>query len=159
MAALMTVDEVGVAWRAAVARMQEGRRNEYRSYTRAEQLRAELDGRTLPRLDLNAPEFRGPRTLAEFLDDRVIERGRLAGMPETPLLVTIAEAARGGAEAAVRVVRLARQLEPRIQLVVYRNLEIWRASGDADATGARGLVAAVLAEWSRFRLPDREPDE
>lgn len=158
-AALMTRDEIGTTFRAVLDRYRQDRRNEYRSYSRAELLRAELDGRVLPRHDLSSPEYRGPATLGEWLDDRVLEWGRLAGDPAAPFLVTLAEAARGGADAAVRVVREARRLEPRAQLTVFRNLELWRRLGDSDRGGADGVIAAVLGEWSRLRLPEADPDE
>lgn len=160
-AALMTRDEMGAVFRAAVARLREGRRNVYQSYSRADRLRAELDGRTLPSASIFSPEFRGPETVAEFFDDRIIEWGKMPGDPVAPVLLAIADAAREDLEAAVRMVKTARQLDKRAQWTAYQNLLKWKqGSRSANATAAaERIVNTVLGEWSRLHLAEGNPDD
>ena len=146
------------AWEAARER-REARRNVYQSYTEAEELRARLEGRTLERVSIMAPQFRGPSTAAEFFDDRILERNSsFWGLRETPVLIEVAAAAREGAEAAVRAVKAARQLDRPAQWVVCQSITAW-GRGDAAKTGADQAVNAVLREWSRLRLQQGDPDD
>ena len=143
---------------AAARERLEARRNVYRSYTDTEELRARLEGRTLPRVPLDAPDFRGPETVSEFFDSRLIERRQFFGCPEVPLLYEVAEAARQDAAAAVRALKAARKLDPRTQWVIHQAITEWRRCEGADKTGAERTVSALLAEWSRLRLAEEDPD-
>lgn len=136
----------------------EARRNVYRTYTEAEELRARLEGRTLPRTGLYEPDYRQPSSIGEFFDDRVIEWGGLLGDPAVPVLFAIAAAAREGQAAAVRAVKAARGLDAEAQWVVFQNLTAWRQEATAVTTGAAGVVGAVLAEWARAGFADERPD-
>ncbi len=118
-----------------------------------------MEARELPRDSLYAPEFREPSSVAEFFDDRVLERDRqFWDLPETPLLLEVADAARESADAAVRAVRAARRLDVRVQWVIYQNLVLWKGGNKAATTGADRIVSAVLGEWSRLRLTAEDPD-
>jgi hypothetical protein len=149
--------EMAAARAEAIGRKKQDRRNVYTTYTDAEELRARLDGVTLPRVGINAPEFRDPVTLAEFWDDRVIEWSG-QGFPEAPVMTAVAVAVRdGGADAARAAVAAARLLEPAVQWSVYLNLKRWEALGDAARFGADRTVGQVLGEWSRLKLPTEDP--
>lgn len=152
----MSID-VAEARRAAVERLQE-RRNVWESHTEAEQRRAWVDGRALPRMDIFAPEVRPGQTLGEWLDDRVLERTALAGFPETQVLTGILEAARQGQGDAVKAVKAARQLDRGVQAVAYRNVLAWKGHADAPKVGAEALMNAVLTEWERLGLATEDPD-
>jgi hypothetical protein len=146
-------------YQAALERVK-ARRNEWRSCSEAERRRAWVECRELPpRQDLNVPSLRPPETAADFFDDRICEWAGLRGDPVMPVLLAVADAARGGADAAVKAVRAARQLDVRAQWVACQNLSIWRQHGHAAKTGADRIVAAVLGEWSRLKLARTDPDE
>lgn len=149
--------DVRQARQAALGRMQ-ARVNICESYSESERLRARLDERTLPKVDLYAPKFRPPATLAEWIDDRVLERAPLTGCPETGPLVTLLEAMRQGRAEAVKAVRAARALDRGAQAVAYRNIVAWRQQADAAKLGAETLINAVDAEWSRQHLAERDDD-
>jgi hypothetical protein len=151
-------DEVAAAYAAALERKQD-RRNVYRSYTEAERRQAWLKDRPLPNISINAPEFREPKTAGEFFDDRIIERGKLTGFPETPVLVAIAAAARESAAAAVAAAKAAKGLERPVQAVAYANLLLWKGHPEAGVTDAERVVVAVLNEWSRLRLTETMEDD
>lgn len=159
MTAVIARDPLAAARQAALERYEQ-RRNQYESHTDAEHRHAWLEGRSLPRQDLFAPIFRAPQTLGEWLDDRVLERnGVLLTCPETRILIAVAEAAREGTGAAVRAVRAARQLGRAAQWVTYQCLVQWKDRDDAGKTGGEQLVSAVLAEWSKLRLAQKDPDD
>ncbi len=158
----MSRGEVAEAYAAAAARKRQDRTNTYTSYTE-EELRAKLEGRTLKKVSMYSPPFRPPESEAEWWDDRIIAHGSAlggGGFPEAPVLVAVAVAAReGGADAAVKAVRAARQLEPRVQWGAYQNLLIWKSNDLAlRCFGADWVVGRVLAEWSRLRLPEADPE-
>lgn len=148
--------QVAAARQAALARLRGTRRNPDAGHTEAERRQAWAEGRELPRLDLYGPQWKPPAVPAEFFDDRVIEWGRL-GFAETPVMVTIAAAGRDGAAAAVQAVRAAREVAPAVAWNVFQNMERWRAHDDAVRTGADRVVAAMLGEWGRLRLPEADP--
>jgi hypothetical protein len=116
-----------------------------------------LEGRPDPGVVNNwsGPEFNPPETLGEWLDDRLTERTWLYGMPDTAVLFAIAEAAREGRAAAVAAVRQARKLTPRQQYVVRSVLAAWRTTRFLEADA---LMAAVIAEWRRLKLADKQLD-
>lgn len=152
--------DVRPLYEAAIGRLKRDRSNDVRSYTREEEREARMDGRTLPRHDWNAPDYRDARTAAEFFDDRIITHGSPLGggsMPAAPVLVAVADAARESAAAAVEALAAARQLEPQVQFNVYRNLLLWKSAADAGTTGAAVTVSALLREYSRLRLPEEDP--
>jgi hypothetical protein len=150
---------LAATWQAGVDR-REARREPYKSHTGAEKRQAWLEGRTLASGDVFAPEFRAPQTAAEYFDDRIIERNRsLWELPETALLLEVADAARGGAEAAVKAVKAARRLDVRTQRVVHANLTRWKRGDEAAQAGAERTINAVLGEWSRLRLAQTESEE
>ena len=154
----MTRDEIAAAWKAALERKQ-ARKQEYTTYTDAEELRARLEGVTLERVGLYAPDYKDPRTAAEWWDDRIAERNRSHwDFPQTPLLATLAvllhDGDAGGARAALKA---ARGLEPAVQWCAYRNLLLWRGHADASRFGAERAVDQVLAEWERLKLPTEDP--
>ena len=133
------------------------RENVYRSYTLQEERQAWLEGRDLERVSISAAPFRDPETLAEWLDDRVIEWGQqlLQGSPEAAVIVTVAEAAREGAAAAVRALGAAKQLTPAAAWNVYQTLQGW--PGADDRRLGADLAAALTAEWRRLKLPEKDP--
>jgi hypothetical protein len=149
---MTTEAEIDPAYRAARARLEE-RRNHWTTYGEAEHLRAKLDGRTLRESSTSDPEFGPAATAAEAWDDLVIRGGGPLnrGFPEYRFLAVLAVAARdGGAAAAVKSVKGARQLTPAQQAATYRNLEsLKKDAGFADVERA---FSAVLAEWERIGL-------
>ena len=149
--------DVGEAYAAAVER-RKARANHYRSYSDSDELKARLEGRTLERVSITAPEYREPSSPAEFWDERIIEAGGAAkrSWPELAFLAGLAAAARDGEAAARAAVRDARQLEPAQQWAAFQNLVRWKA--DAARFGAERTVNAVLTEWSRWDLAEEEPD-
>lgn len=153
----MTREEIGEAFRAALARFQE-RKYVYRSYSEAERRAAWVEARELPRPDMSR-EYRPAETLAEWADDVVLLWGRpsMTGQPEAPLIVTLAEAARDSAQAAVKVLKEARTLEPAVQWVVYQNIGHWQRHDRAGRLGTDRLALALLAEWERLKLPVTDP--
>jgi hypothetical protein len=158
MAALMTREQVAEAHKAAMGR-KEARRQVYTTYTDAEELRARLDGVTLPRVGLYAPDYRDPSTGAEWWDDRVAERNSSTwGFPETPLLTALAVLLHDGDDDGAReALKAARGMEPAVAWCVYRNLGHWQKHPDASRFGADRAVGRVLAEWERLRLPAEDP--
>jgi len=151
---MTTAAEIDPAYRAARARLEE-RRNRYVTYTEQEELRAKLDGVELPRVGMYAPEFRAPATAAEAWDDVVVRLGGPLnrGWPEHRYLAAVAAAARdGGAAAAVKAVKDARQLEPAQQHAVYKNLLSLEKDPDKRFADVQQVVRAVLAEWERLDL-------
>ena len=130
------------------------------SHSVVERRQAWLEGRELPRMDLYAPEFRPPRTPAEFFDDLIIQWGRMPAFPECPLLLAVAVPAQAGdTAAAVKAVKAAKGLERPVQASVYRNFEAWRTHADAVDTGASSTVLAVEAEWERLKLATTTEDD
>ena len=156
-AAMMTDGEVQAAYRAALERKKTGRRNEYRSYSVAQERRAWLEGQELERVSIYSGEYRDPADLGQWLDDRVIDWAHHRGTREAPLMITLAEAAREGTAAAVKALSAARGLPPDVQWTVYRNLQSWRSLDETGRLGADMLAAALLAEWSRLKLPEADP--
>lgn len=157
----MTRAELDAAYAAAFERKQ-ARRNVYNPYTEQERRQAWLEDRELPpRLGLYAPEFAEPKTAAEFWDDRVIAHGSplgFGGLPESLVLVAVAVAAQESAMAAVYALGAGKRLEPPVQWVVFQNLQNWRGTDDADRLGMRGTVDGLIAEWSRLRLQETDPE-
>lgn len=151
----MSVD-VAEARRAAAGRLRD-RENTFESHTEAEELRARLEGRTLPRQDIYAPRFRPPGNLGEWLDDRVLEASGLAGFPGAPVLAGILEGMREGPAGAVNAVRGARQLDRAAQAAVFRNIQALRRDA-AGRFGADTLLNAAEGEWARLRLAAEDPD-
>ena len=145
-------------YEAALARVRECR-VPYEAFSELDRHKAWLDGRTLPKADIYASELREPRSAAEYFDRKICEWGGLLSDPVAPVLLAIADAAREGAEAAVRAVKAARKLDERAQWTAYRNLSRWRQGHEAARTGADRIVLAVEAEWARLRLADTDPDE
>ncbi|HEY1914249.1 MAG TPA: hypothetical protein VGH27_01625 [Streptosporangiaceae bacterium] len=158
MSVTMDVD-VGAVYLAARERLEE-RANVYRSHTEAEKRQAWLRGEELSGPGIYSDPYRAPGTLAEWLDDRIVERNSsFHQCPETGVLFAILAAAReGGATAAVAAVRPARQLDPRAQWTAYENVRSWRGHPAAAKFAADSLMNAVLAEWSRLRLAEEDPD-
>lgn len=158
MAAVMTREAMAAAYRAALERKKRERRNEYQSYSLAEERQAWVEGRTLKRISISAPEYRDPENLAEWIDDRLIERRvALHGLPESPVLYAVLAAARESTAAAAGALKAARGLAPAVQYCVYENLQLWRQSDAAGRTGADRLAAALSGEWSRLKLPEQDP--
>jgi hypothetical protein len=144
--------------RAAVRRKR-ARRFAPVSPSLAERRAAFIEGRTLPAIDWNAPEFTAPRDLGEWLDDRLTEvspwpHGR---DPVTAVLFAIVEGAReGGPAAAVAAVRRAKRLDGNAQYRAYSCLVRWRGRRD---TVAEPVMNAVIGEWRRLGLAESEPDD
>lgn len=151
---MTTAAEIEPAYRAARARLEE-RRNHWTTYTEAEHLRAKLEGRTLRESSMNDPEFRPAATAGEAWDDLVVRLiGPLnRGDPGFRFLGGLAAAAReGGAAAAVKSVKEARQLVPAHQHVTYKNLlSVEKDPGERFAD-VQQVLRAVLAEWKRLDL-------
>lgn len=160
MTATMTAaDPLAVTWEAARERV-EARRNRWRSYTEAERRQAWVENRELPRQSSSDPAFRAPETLGEWLDDRITERHRqFWSYPETRVLIAIADAARGGAEAAVKAATPARSLDRRAQWGAYSNLLEWKREHEAAKLGADRIINAVLRAWEKSGLAAEDPDE
>jgi hypothetical protein len=153
---MITAVDMQEARAAAAVRKQE-RLNHYETYTDAEKLRARLEGRTLPRMDMYADIFAGPASPSQFFDDRLIEWGQITWDPAGPVLVAIADAAREGAGPAVQAVRAARKLDHQAQWAVYQNLMRWKRDSNAAKVGAEPVINAVLDEWSRLGLAELHP--
>jgi hypothetical protein len=156
----MTRDEIAAASAAALARKRESRANEYRTYSRAERLRAELEERELPQsAGLYAREFRGPSSASDFWDDRLLERNRSWwDFPETALLITLADLLREGDHDGARAaLKAAKALEPGVQWAVFGQLRLWKANADAPRWDAERAVNGLLAEWQRLKLPETDP--
>jgi len=68
-----------------------------------------------------------------------------AGFPES-LVLAVAAAARESAEAAVKALSAARQLEPRVQFTVFENLRLWRGHADATRLETQRTVDALLGD-------------
>jgi hypothetical protein len=98
-------------------------------------------------------EFLDPRTVAEWVDDREC-RHPWSG-PHAAVLYDVAEAMREGAGAAVAAVKGARELDQLEQWNLFRNLTYWRSTATLPA--ARKAMGAVIGEWDRLGLADREP--
>jgi len=156
-AAVITPDDAAPVFAAALERKQ-SRRNVYVSYTEAERRQAWVECRELPNPPVNGPEFAAPKSAGEWWDDRIVERWTVRGWPETPLLVvTAAAAAWDGDDAARAALRAAGNLEPALQWTVFQNLRLWRSHADAARFGVERTVDVLLAEWSRLKLPERDP--
>lgn len=154
MTAVMDRDVIAEAHRAALARHEE-RRVHFRQYTRAQELQAELDGRTLEYVPVNSPPFREARTAAEFWDDQLLRfASPLNSCPENRVIAAVAIAARdGGADAAVAAVRAARDLTRPKQYAVFANLTSLAADRDGARFGADRVIGQVLAEFTgRLKL-------
>lgn len=149
----MTTTAMTGAYQSALGRLRSTRRNPFRTYTEAEQLRAKLDGKPMPSAGLYDGEYREPRTPGEFFDDVTVRWGRMGGWPEAPALVAVAVAARDGAQAATRALRAAvKDLPLEARRSVRENLGLWRAAPAAQSTGADVVVGAVVAEFDRLGL-------
>ena len=153
---MTTEAEIDPAYRAARARLEE-RRNIWHTFTEQEHLVAKIEGRTLRDSALSDPEFRPAATAAEVWDDLVIQLGKPAnrGFAEYRFLAVLAAAARdGGAGAAVKSVKDARELTPAQQHATYKNLlSLERDAGDRFADVHR-VLGAVLREWERLGLAE-----
>jgi hypothetical protein len=151
---MTTETEIDPAYRAARARLEE-RRNRWTTYTEAEHLRAKLEGRILRESSIHDPEFRPAATAAEAFDDLMVQVGSPAnrGIPEFRFLAGLASAARdGGATAAVKSVKDARQLTPAQQHATYENLLVLKKEADSRFADMERVFSTVLAEWERLDL-------
>lgn len=157
MAGLLSREEIAAAYKAALDRKKTGRRQEYQSHTEAERRLAWVEARELPRSNLHAPEWRDAENLGEWLDDRVIEWAHAAACPEAPLMITLAEAARDSTAEALKALRAARDLPAAVQWNVFQNLGKWDRADDRGRTLGDRLAAALLGEWSRLKLPEKDP--
>jgi hypothetical protein len=157
--ALMTREQVTAAHKAALERKKRDRENVYKSYTVAEERQAWLEGRELERISIYSAPYRDPATLAEWLDDRVLEWGQrlMRDRPEAALMVAVAEAARESTAAAARALKAARELTAAEAWAVYQNLDGWPALDPTRRLGADLLGAALTAEWRRLKLPTEDP--
>jgi hypothetical protein len=158
MTTMMTAAADVRAVRAAAAERVRARRTGWTCYSDAERRAAWIEGRELPRQEISAPAFAPPSSVAEFADDLVLAWGALPFEPG-PALVVIADAVRDGREAAVRAVRAARRLTRAEQWAAHQNIDRARHQPDAARTGADRVLLAVLGEWSRSGLQDRNPDD
>jgi hypothetical protein len=146
---MTTTAEIEPAYRAARARLEE-RRNHWVTYTDLEHLRAKLEGRTLRDSSIADPDFRPAATAGEAWDDLVVRTaGPLhRGIPEYRFLAVLAAAAReGGAAAAVKAVKDARQLTPAQQHMTYGNLLSLEKDPGERFTDVQQVVRACLGEW------------
>lgn len=156
MGALMTRDEIGAVFAAALERRRTERRY-LREWTESEHRQAWVDDVDLPERRLYDPDWRGPESARDFWDDRILERNRSWWEhPETPVLTALAVAARDAGDMAAAV-KLARQLQPAVQWTVFGQLHLWRKNGDALRFGAERVVDQALAEWERLGLQTEDP--
>jgi hypothetical protein len=150
---MTTEAEIDPAYRAARARL-EGRRNHWVTYTETEHLRAKLEGRTLTESSIHDPVFRPASTASEVWDDQVIRFGGPLnrGWAEHRFVAGLAAAARdGGAAAAVKLVKEARQLEPDQQAAAFQNVRAMEDTG-AKLPDVERVLLAVVSEWDQLGL-------
>lgn len=155
-AAVMTRADVATVFAAALERRKHERRF-VREWTESERRQAWLEDRELPEKRLYDPDFKGPESAADWWEDRILDRNSSWwDRPETPVLTALAVAARDAGDVAAAV-KLARQLDPRAQWVVFGQLHLWRKHEDAHKFGAERVVDQALAEWERLKLPTEDP--
>jgi hypothetical protein len=115
-----------------------------------------LPGRMTGRIQVDHPEFYAPASAAEWWDDRM---ARTTTQRNSGVLFAIADAARGGAKAAVAAVAAARSLNPWHQWWTWQALNAWESWPGGIHVDAAPVMRAVAREWRRLGLAAEMPDD
>jgi hypothetical protein len=100
--------------------------------------------------------FADPVTAAEWLDDRIARCQ--PGSPSRKAAVTIAAAARAGADQAADAIQGARQLSEWDQYRTFGILDEWQGH-DRNCLPAQPVIRAILGSWQHQGLPVRAPGD